>query len=93
MRRQVASAKLAQVLGVSEKDLQGIDSVGDGLKTIFDTLEDGGELKDISDVLEYLGLESKDYIGSVGDQMYSLYEDLGGDSGAMAQIMEAFTET
>ena len=93
MQKQVASSKLLQILGVTESELGGLNDLNQSLKKTFDLLGDNGEVSGLSGIISGLGLDSSEYIGSVGDQVLKLFKDLGGDKGAMDKLMKAFSET
>lgn len=93
MQKQTASSKLLQILGVSESELGGLNDLEKSIEKTFDILESNGETSGLESVIASLGLSSKKYIGSAGQQISELFQDLGGDSGAMQKIMEAFSQT
>lgn len=92
MQKQAASAKLLQILGVSESELGDLSNQSDSIRSIFDILYSNGEITDeqFNSLLNNLGLDANNYIGSVGEKMQQVFNDLGGDQGAMETLMEQF---
>ena len=93
MQQQMSSAKLLQILGVSESELDGLDSLEDKLTKTFDILNNNGEVNNLSKAIEDLGLKAEDYTGNVGQQVAQIYEDLGGNEEALQEMMEAFANS
>lgn len=93
MQQQMSSAKLLQILGVSESELDGLDSLEDKLTKTFDILSNNGEVNNLSQAIEDLGLKAEDYTGNVGQQVAQIYEDLGGNEEALQKMMEAFANS
>lgn len=92
MQKQAASAKLLQILGVSEGELGDLSNQSDSIRSIFDILYSNGEITDeqFNTLLNNLGLNANNYIGSVGEKMQQVFNDLGGDQGAMETLMAQF---
>lgn len=93
MQQQMASAKLLQILGVSESELDGLDSLQDKLTKTFDILNNNGEVNNLSETIKALGLNAEDYTGTVGEQVSQIYEDLGANEEALEKMMEAFANS
>lgn len=93
MQQQMASAKLLQILGVSESELDGLDSLQDKLTKTFDILNNNGEVNNLSETIKALGLNAENYTGTVGQQISKIYEDLGGNEEALEKMMEAFANS
>lgn len=93
MQQQMASAKLLQILGVSESELDDLDSLQDKLTKTFDILNNNGEVNNLSETIKALGLNAEDYTGTVGEQVSQIYEDLGANEEALEKMMEAFANS
>lgn len=93
MQQQMASAKLLQILGVSESELDGLDSLEEKLTKTFDILNNNGEVNNLSEIIKALGLNAEDYTGTVGEQVSQFYEDLGANEEALEKMMEAFANS
>ena len=93
MQQQMASAKLLQILGVSESELDGLDSLEEKLTKTFDILNNNGEVNNLSETIKALGLNAEDYTGTVGKQVSQIYEDLGANEEALEKMMEAFANS
>ena len=93
MQQQMASAKLLQILGVSESELNGLDSLEEKLTETFDILNNNGEINNLSETIKALGLNAEDYTGTVGEQVSQIYEDLGANEEALEKMMEAFANS
>lgn len=93
MQQQMASAKLLQILGVSESELDGLDSLEEKLTKTFDILNNNGEINNLSETIKALGLNAEDYTGTVGEQASQIYEDLGANEEALEKMMEAFANS
>lgn len=93
MQQQMASAKLLQILGVSESELDGLDSLEEKLTKTFDILNNNGEVNNLSETIKALGLNAEDYTGTVGEQVSQIYKDLGANEGALEKMMEAFANS
>lgn len=93
MQQQMASAKLLQILGVSESELDGLDSLEEKLTKTFDILNNNGEINNLSETIKALGLNAEDYTGTVGEQVSQIYEDLGANEEALEKMMEAFANS
>lgn len=93
MQQQMASAKLLQILGVSESELDGLDSLEEKLTKTFDILNNNGEVNNLSETIKALGLNAEDYTGTVGEQVSQIYKDLGANEEALEKMMEAFANS
>ncbi len=93
MQQQMASAKLLQILGVSESELDGLDSLEEKLIKTFDILNNNGEVNNLSETIKALGLNAEDYTGTVGEQVSQIYKDLGANEEALEKMMEAFANS
>lgn len=93
MQQQMASAKLLQILGVSESELDGLDSLEEKLTKTFDILNNNGEINNLSETIKALGLNAEDYTGTIGKQVSQIYEDLGANEEALEKMMEAFANS
>lgn len=93
MQQQIASAKLLQILGVSESELDGLDSLEEKLTKTFDILNNNGEVNNLSETIKALGLNAEDYTGTVGEQVSQIYKDLGANEEALEKMMEAFANS
>ena len=93
MQQQMSSAKLLQILGVSESELDGLDSLEEKLTKTFDILNNNGEVNNLSETIKALGLNAEDYTGTVGAQVSQIYEDLGANEEALEKMMEAFANS
>lgn len=93
MQQQMASAKLLQILGVSESELDGLDSLEEKLTKTFDILNNNGEVNNLSETIKALGLNAEDYTGTIGEQVSQIYKDLGANEEALEKMMEAFANS
>lgn len=93
MQQQMASAKLLQILGISESELDGLDSLEEKLTKTFDILNNNGEVNNLSETIKALGLNAEDYTGTVGQQVSQIYEDLGANEEALEKMMEVFANS
>lgn len=93
MQQQMASAKLLQILGVSESELDNLDSLEEKLTKTFDILNNNGEVNNLSETIKALGLNAEDYTGTVGEQVSQIYKDLGANEEALEKMMEAFANS
>lgn len=93
MQQQMASSKLLQILGVSESELDGLDSLQDKLTKTFDILNNNGEVNNLSETIKALGLSGKNYTGTIGAQISQIYKDLGANGEALGKMMEAFANS
>ena len=93
MQQQMASAKLLQILGVSESELDGLDSLEEKLTKTFDILNNNGEVNNLSETIKALVLNAEDYTGTVGEQVSQIYKDLGANEEALEKMMEAFANS
>lgn len=93
MQQQMASAKLLQILGVSESELDNLDSLEEKLTKTFDILNNNGEVNNLSETIKALGLNAEDYTGTVGEQVSQIYEDLGANEEALEKMMKAFANS
>lgn len=93
MQQQMTSAKLLQILGVSESELDGLDSLQDKLTKTFDILNSNGEINDLSKTIKALGLNAANYTGTVGQQVSQIYKDLGENEEALGKMIEAFVNS
>ena len=89
----MTSAKLLQILGVSENELDGLDSLQDKLTKTFDILNNNGEINNLSETIKALGLNAEDYTGTIGQQVSQIYKDLGENEEALEKMMEAFANS